>query len=213
MLGILLATLTNVGVGVTEANDAALRGAFGLRPNAVVGCTFAGEIALIREVQQKVFAAAPINRGIAVSTPREPEDLVRLGYGLCYDRSRAIEKALTFCGFKTRHLYILHQRGRSFLPALLGYQHPSHAATEVLTSRGWVFVDSNTLWISLSRRGEVVPPAQVWEHRAEFASLPTDITGPYWTIRGLYSRNGNFYPPYIPFPDLNWPDFLSSLVH
>jgi hypothetical protein len=53
-----------------------------------------------------------------------------------------------------------------------------------------------------------VPAADVYQRRAEFDYPPewTDI--PFWAIRGMYSRKGHLYRPYVPFPEFNWPDFL-----
>ncbi|HEX7930256.1 MAG TPA: hypothetical protein VF470_05045, partial [Sphingomicrobium sp.] len=53
--------------------------------------SFDEEVALILHVQDRVLAASPEERGIALNRPREIEDLVRARHGACFDRSRAIE--------------------------------------------------------------------------------------------------------------------------
>jgi len=34
---------------------------------------------------------------------------------------------------------------------------------------------------------------------------------PFIIIYGLSSRHGNFYPPYVPFPEFNIGEFISGL--
>jgi hypothetical protein len=131
---------------------------------------------------------------------------------MCYDRSRSIDKALKFLGFQTRHLYLLYSEGKAFLPALLTYRQPSHAVTEVKTSRGWILVDSNSAWISLAKNGMPIPADQLWQRSGEFSTIPDYFKKPFWTIHGLYSRKGLFYRPYLPIPEINWCDLLTSFV-
>ena len=57
-------------------------------------------------IQDAVLAHAPIDAGFSLNQPREPEYLDKARKGLCYDRSRAIEKTLTLMGFEVRHAAI-----------------------------------------------------------------------------------------------------------
>jgi len=84
--------------------------------------------------------------------------------------------------------------------------------TEVKTSRGWLVVDSNLPWISVAVDGSPVDADHIHFQVDLFKSLPEYWNRPYWAIRGLYSRRGQFYRPYIPYPQLNWYDFISWLV-
>ena len=47
---------------------------------------------------------------------------------------------------------------------------------------------------------------------AEFDGMPKYLNDPWWAIRGMYSRKGQLYPPYILFPDFNWVDYFSWLI-
>ena len=85
-----------------------------------------------------------------------------------------------------------------FQRVLLTYRQPSHAVTEVLTSRGWMMVDSNHPWIALTKNNVPVPADQVWRRTAEFASLSEGMDEPAWVIRALYSRKGLFFKPTLP---------------
>jgi len=175
--------------------------------------TFAQEINVIRELQRRTFAIAPVGSGIPDYEGREPADFIGKREGLCFDRSRTTDKALGYLGLPSRHVYLLFREGdKGFWPSLVQYRHPSHAVTEVKTSKGWMFVDSNTQWIALTRDGQVVSADDVWKRAAEFDTIPSYLTHPCWAIRGLYSRKGQLYPPYILFPDLNWYDFSTWLI-
>ena len=125
----------NVDAQVTPSDVQAIR--------AIVGDhqprdgTQARDLAIIRHVQRAVLDVAPLDTGIPYNQPREPADLLRSGAGLCYDRSRTIEKALRHAGFATRHVF-LWRRG-----------YGSHAVSDVLTVDGWLRVDSNEAWVSV----------------------------------------------------------------
>jgi hypothetical protein len=140
-------------------------------------------------------------------------DLLKAQSGLCYDRSRTLDKTIKWLGFETRHVYILFaDKGDStdivqFVQQALSYSQ-SHAMTEVKTSRGWLLVDSMANWISLNREGQPVPAGLLYVRRAEFTAPPDWLATPYWAIRGMYSRRGQLYSPYSIFPEFNWPDFF-----
>jgi hypothetical protein len=153
-----------------------------------------------------------LGKGIDLYQPLEPADLMRAGHGLCYDRSRTFDKGMTYLGFESRHVYILYRQNKHFLSALITYGQASHAVTEVKTSKGWLFVDSNTAWLAVTRSGEPVGADDIWRRFSEFDNPPAYLKEPWWAIRGLYSRKGHFYAPYVMFPELNWPDFLSWIV-
>ncbi len=206
-----LSAYTNVPTDVT-AEDTAVFLEIGLRkPTGPL--SFDQQVALIRRVQQEVFLRAPLGDGIPDYESREPADLMRrVRHGLCYDRSRAFDKAFDYLGFESRHVYILFKQDRSFVRALLHHGQASHAVTEVKTSKGWMLVDSNTEWIALTRQGEPVDADAVWQRYSEFDKAPEYLNHPWWAIRGMYSRKGHLYAPYVPFPEFNWPDFFGWVV-
>ena len=207
-----LAFYTNVPTEVT-AEDVRVFTELGLTKPATQP-SFAQEIALIRQVQGIVFKKAPLGEGIPEYEAREPADLMRFGQGLCFDRSRTFDKAFGYLGFESRHVYLLYREDKSFIKALLHYGQSSHAVTEVKTSKGWMFVDSNTPWIALNRSNEPVNADDVWRRYAEFDRAPSYLKPAWWAIRGMYSRKGQFYEPFLPFPfpELNWRDFANWLV-
>jgi len=57
-------------------------------------------------------------------------------------------------GFTPRHDFLLYREDLPLLEALIRRGHPSHAVTEVKTSRGWLYVDSNQPWVAVNRDGQ-----------------------------------------------------------
>lgn len=184
---------------------------------------FANQIDLILAVQDAVLSIAPVQQGIPLGQDREPADLLKARHGLCYDRSRTIEKALAEAHFRVRHVSVYSTRATgSALMSLLTPGVPSHAVSEVRTRRGWLVVGSNRRWISLRANGTPLSIAGLaraagkvalhWSHRVP-ASPSAILTAPFTYVYGLYSRHGRFYPPMDPVPDVNWNDFLANFVH
>lgn len=207
-IGLLFAN--NVSTSVDDSDESVFTSIGFKKPGKRL--SYDEEIRLIREVQAEIFRRAPLGAGIPEYQAREPADLMRIGHGLCFDRSRTFDKLFSYLGFESRHVYILYKGDKSFLRALFSYGQSSHAVTEVLTSRGWLFVDSNTPWIAVTRKGEPVNADDVWRRFGEFEHAPEYLSFPWWAIRGLYSRKGQFYEPHIPFPELNLPDFVVWLI-
>lgn len=172
---------------------------------------FDEQVRTILAVQDAVLSTAPENKGIPLGKPRELRDLYAAKQGLCYDRSRAIEKILSHLGFEVRHAAIYSTKKAGKLRALLTPRTPSHAVTEVKTGRGWLVIDSNRRWIGLTRGGKPVDLARLrdsgheqdWDTRLKDDMSPI-LAGPFTYLYGLYSRHGEFYPPYTPVPDVDW---------
>lgn len=174
---------------------------------------FDDQVNTILAVQDAVLSIASENEGIPFDKTRELRDLYEARAGLCFDRSRAIEKILTHMGFEARHaaVYSTEETG-SALASLLTPKTPSHAVTEVKTQRGWLVVDSNRRWIGLTRGGAALDLAklqaveagnQAWDPRVQ-EPMNRILRGPFTYVLGLYSRHGRFYPPYTPVPDVDW---------
>jgi hypothetical protein len=101
-----------------------------------------------------------------------------------------------------------------FFPfAFINHNSPSHAITEVRTSRGWLAVDSYTEWIALDSNGNPVDSDDIYSKFSYLESTPKYFKDPYWVLKGFYTRGGRKYPPYWPVPELNWPTFFKWLIH
>lgn len=173
---------------------------------------FDNQIRAVLAVQDAVLKATPKSEGLPLGQPREPQDLYEAGKGLCFDRSRVIEKLLGHLGLTHRHLSVFSLKdGRSRLSALSGDTTKSHAVTEVSTAKGWMLVDSNARWIGLDQSHQSVAAGALHEAGvargawAPESSAPINkiFTDEFTYVIGLYSRHGGFYWPYTPIPDYN----------
>jgi hypothetical protein len=174
---------------------------------------FDEQVDTILAVQDAVLSIAPEGKGIPFDQPRELSDLYKARAGLCFDRSRAMEKILSHLGFEVRHAAVYSTKDTgSRLKSLLTLKTPSHAVTEVKTERGWLVMDSNRRWIALTQEGkpvdlktlqEIDVGAQAWDPKV---AKPAGriFRAPFTYVLGLYSRHGRFYPPYSPVPDVDW---------
>ncbi len=158
---VVLGAVTNVPTRVTDSDVAVFRDQLHLA-QPTVSLTYEQQIQLIKSVQYVVLDKAPVGKPIPDNAPREPADLFRNKSGWCYDRSRTFDKVFSWLGFRTRHLFILYSKDPrshselSFWKAVMTPGTESHAVTEVLTSRGWIVVDSNSAWISQASDGSPV---------------------------------------------------------
>lgn len=180
---------------------------------------YADEVAFVGNVQRAVLRIAPRHEGLPYDSEREPLDLLQAGHGLCYDRSRVIEKILRYAGFEVRHItfYSTVATG-SALKALVRRRTPSHAVTEVLTTEGWLVVESNAPWMSLDVRRHpvsmniIAASAKRVAHVQWEQPVPSVIyEQPFTFVYGLYSRHGRFYPPYDSIPDVNYGELVQNV--
>ena len=130
----------------------------------------------------------------------------------CFDRARITEQALQIYGFKVRHVHLNETAKRGYLNLLIP-RSKSHAVTEVLTSKGWLGVDSNEQFVLLDKNNlpntyqEAISSGLINYH-SEFSLYKKPLT----YVIGLYSRNGTFFEPYLPYiPEINFKDFFSNL--
>ena len=210
----------NVPLRVTRADARAVKqlskGTLATVPNPWP--SFTEQVAIILAVQDAVLKAAPTNKGIPTGHSRELGDLLRLRYGLCYDRSRAIETVLRYRGFEVRHVAIYRTvEAASPLIALISPGTESHAVTEVHTLRGWMLVDSNSRWVGLTTKGDPISISEL--RRSKNVSWHVVNKGPpapifqepFTWMYGLYSRHGHFFRPYDVVPDVNWSELSQNL--
>jgi hypothetical protein len=180
---------------------------------------FETQIKIVLAVQDAVLRATPKSVGLPLDHPREPADLMAAKVGLCFDRSRAIEKMLASFGFDVRHVAVFAvEEGQSHWSAFVGSFAKSHAVSEVRTAKGWMLIDSNDRWIALdgNRRpldAEALQAAGatelVWAAEST-APLNRIFRKPFTYVIGLYSRHGRFYWPYTPVPDYNLRQLMAN---
>ena len=182
--------------------------------------SYKDELRFIISVQRSVLSIAPGNRALPFGQKREAKELYEAKSGLCYDRSRVIEKLLRFSGFQTRHIsmYSKKETGSS-IESLLTPGISSHAVTEVLTKNGWLVVDSNSAWVSTNVNSQPVPIEYIQQVAESSTLIKWDQAPPssiyiegFAFLYGLYSRHGYFYPPYNRLPDINYAEFIQNLL-
>ncbi|MDP2795822.1 MAG: transglutaminase domain-containing protein [Sulfurisoma sp.] len=180
--------------------------------------TYEEELDFIISIQRSVLDIAPENNGLPFSQKREPKELYEAGAGLCYDRSRVIEKILRYSGFETRHVFLFSRNSASDMKSLTTTGVSSHAVTEVLTKRGWLVVDSNASWVSIDSNRHPIPIKRIQLAMEESVDIewrmeiPSDIyEKPFAFVYGLYSRHGHFYPPYDFVPDIQYGEFIQNV--
>lgn len=185
---------------------------------------FNQEIEIIRQVQESSFTTAPKVQLIPKGTPREPKNLYLADAAYCTDRARYIDKALRYLGFETRYAALyLNTDKHGFIATLLrkstAEDADSHALVEVMTQKGWMIVDTRRHWISLTEDSNVVslnalknqPTTNfIWDKGNKENAWPL-LDRDYYIIYELYSRHGQFYPPYTKYiPDVNWKLFFKE---
>lgn len=181
--------------------------------------TYKDELDYITSVQLSVLTLAPMNDGLPYGQKREPKELYEAKTGLCYDRSRVIEKILRYSGFETRHVSIYSTKDTgSAVKSLVTPSVSSHAVTEVLTKRGWLVVDSNEPIVSIDKNSQPISIEKLQVAAENYIKIPwytepqTAIyKEPFTFVYGLYSRHGRFYPPYNFIPDINYGEFLENI--
>jgi len=182
--------------------------------------TFGDELEFIVSVQHSVLNIAPRNDGLPVGQKREPKELYEAKTGLCFDRSRVIEKIYRYFGLKARHvsIYSKVQTG-SAIRSLITPGVPSHAVTEVLTKKGWLIVDSNAPWISTDKDNLPLSIKDIQLRIEKYIPIrwnrePAEsiYTKPFTFVYGLYSRHGMFYPPYNFIPDVHYGELVQNVL-
>lgn len=178
-------------------------------PKSADGVGFEGELRYINLILVWLDGWVSGEVGIPINFTREPKDLYYSHSGLCYDKSRLLEKLLRSAGFKTRHLSAFRKIGEeSKIRILMTPGSPSHALTEVLTSKGWMVITSNRFQYFVDEQGEPMTMEDIQRTPEKFKAKDPGfiefISTPFFYINGLYSRHGRFYPPFLPVPDINW---------
>lgn len=187
---------------------------------------FSRQIQLIHKIQEAVFAAAPEEKPILRGYLREPKNLYETGYGYCGDRARTLLKALRLYGLNTRFVSLFAvEPGRSKWETFLTVSDPqnslSHALVEVETAKGWMAIDTRNHWLALTDDNRPISLADLkngayvryqWNALSKEEAWPL-LKQPFYIVYGLYSRHGQFYPPFIKYlPDINWPSFMQNIT-
>ena len=210
---ILIIYFSNVDTTLTE-DDIGVISQLGLDDKCKNVDDLLSQVACVSEIQQKVFSIVDvIHPGIRHNLTREPKDLIKEQKGLCFDRSRFIEKILSYYDIKYRHVAIHYTQDNSSFP-FLKKRANSHAFTEISTEKGWMVVDSVDTIIGFDSSHKVYSAKDLRENLS-FIDVNNNslsesfTTGKYSVIYGLYSRHGRFFPPFNGLPDINWVQLIT----
>lgn len=185
-------------------------------PHNLLMGDFDSEIRFISTVQHVILSIPSNKTGIPKGRTREFKDLLNWKQGLCYDLSRSIEKCLRYYGFHVRHVMIFQESNLKKYMYFFPYIRTTHQVTEVLTSKGWLIVDNIAPWLSLDENGNPVSVKDFIRKKHEVKWLNNAPHPLYESddicVYGLYSMHGQFYPPYFPFPNVNYCELLQNLT-
>lgn len=174
--------------------------------------TYKDELNCFRKIQsaQKNLVKNVLCRGYFLEIGSK--EFLNANTGCCFDRARLMEQTLRHYGFKVRHVH-LHKTDNIGFANLLIPRTNSHATNEVLSSKGWIGMDSNENFLLLD---EDLNPHTYYSaiekgiiknfSNVDFYEVPLIY------IVGLYSRHGTFFKPYLPgLPELNFNEFFSNI--
>ena len=138
--------------------------------------------------------------------------------GVCYDNSYALEQFLETLGYEIRHVFWLYPyEKQNFIFAMISKKSKSHAALEVRTARGWLYIETLSDFIALDSKmtpytakdiNSIFINGQINENTM---NPPQYLNKKNFIIYGLYSRNGQLFPPFTIVPDYNVRQLLYNL--
>ncbi len=184
----------------------------------------AAQIDFLRALERRVHGRVTGIEPIAPRRSREPRQVLDARSGVCFDRARVIEKAAKLAGFKTRREFLLYLPGGDRSAASVAKRFvepggPTHTVVEVQVGGHWIFLGTLTPVIGISDGGKLwsvhalsqLDPGtrKALLGREGWKEILDDT--PFVTLRGLYSRNGQQYWPYPPFPNYA-PGQIASLL-
>ena len=172
------------------------------------------EIKCIKTIQESQlnFITGKVCRGKYINLGSK--EVIKLNTACCFDRSRITEQALQIYGFKVRHVHLNETSERGYFNLLVP-NTSSHALSEVLTSKGWLGVDRTEPFLLLDENNypntyeKAISNGVINSYSKKFFYKKTMTY-----VIGLYSRNGTFFEPYLPYvPEINFNDFIGNLFN
>jgi hypothetical protein len=116
-----------------------------------------------------------------------------------------------YYGFIVHHYYVGFNDSK--ISVLFGKKTISHTFISIEIDGEELYIDSNQYFLSLDKDDALIKSFFTKIRLNEFNDKAL-----WWTsyfkdykssliLRGLYSRNGNFFKPFLPIPDINFSDF------
>jgi len=172
--------------------------------------TYEKEIECLRSIQAAVQSIGEKRCAVAADIV-EPSEFLKRNYGCCFDRARFIEKSARYFGYETRHIFLIQPNYIGSLTNSLPLGQASHATSEILTTNGWIGVDSIDPFILIGADSSPYTYRHAISNLNEFPSMVPQhfYQESIDVIYGLYSRHGkfhgrNFPGPEFVFSELKW---------
>lgn len=130
--------------------------------------------------------------------------------GLCFDRSIVYEKIFAYYGLKTYHYFFAFND--NLFKTVFSKTTISHTLVSVLVGKEEVFIDTNNNFVSIDFENKPISNFLKKVSTNNFGSSAL-----WWNvyfkkyrysliIRGMYSRNGDFFESLISTPEFNFFD-------
>ncbi len=221
LLAISIALYSYVSIRVTKAitqDDYEIAKLLNIDKNCSDLNTYEKEITCVKSIQEAQLNLIEDRKCRGKFINLGSLEVINKNTACCFDRARITQQALQIYKFKVRHVFLAHTGNRGYFN-LLAPGSPSHAVTEVLTFRGWLGVDSNEPFILLDQDNLPNTYEQAI-HNGLIDSLSNSnfadsfYKKPLVYVIGLYSRNGTFFEPYLPYiPEINFNDFFGNFFN
>ncbi len=151
--------------------------------------------ALMNYVVKEIKHESPEGYDGSKEASHDPIEIIKRGWGLCYDRSYVFELMSESLGYKVRHVAITMHSG-------------SHAVSEVKVNDKWVMFDTTNNQIHQLNE-EYLSTEEIFNnpeiHQASGIKQYNQM------IFGINSFHGYFAKPKIPYPDINVKQFLYNI--
>ncbi len=182
----------------------------GIKQSCKKTSTYDEQIKCIKAIQSAQYDLVKSENCREGFIQTEPMQFINADFGCCFDRARFIEKALLFYGIKSRRISLYDISKFGYFSLLLP-KTDSHAAVEAKTSLGWVGVETvKPSFLLFDDSAKPLTFRRALQNRAKSNLTENKFyESELISIIGLYSRNGKFFRPYMPYlPEINFSDFL-----
>lgn len=135
--------------------------------------------------------------------------------GLCFDRGIVYEMVFSYYGFKTFHYFLAFND--NLVKTIFSKTTVSHALISVLVGKDEIFIDTNNYFVSVNSDNKPISSflEKVKKNNFESTALIWNIYFKKYKynliVRGMYSRNGDFFESFIKTPEFNFFDLKIML--
>lgn len=179
---------------------------------------FTNQVKNIKKIVNLVINSTPQERSETIyiqnRQPRTAQNIVEAKSTICYDRSWLIETLAEQQGYPARRVFLLANTTSNFKPWIFSRNVISHAMSEIHTEKGWVLVENQETWCGVINE-TAISVADIFRNKEILKQIPLKnknhiLYKNFNYYRGLYSRHGQLFEPYVPFPEVRWKDLLWS---